>query len=399
MGPLVPELISDQFNFVVALFVGFGFGFALEQAGFSSTRKLVGLFYGYDFTVLRVFFTAGVTAMLGVLVLDHFGLLDLDLVFVNPTFVWSAIVGGLIMGAGFVIGGFCPGTSVCAAAIGKIDGMLFILGSLVGILLFTEAYPALKKLYMANSMGAVRINEFFGISKELFAFALSVVAVAAFYFTGKIQTRTTGVTWPAAGPPVRMHRMLAVIPFVAVAFISITPSRHEAILASIAEHERQKKCVFKEIDADKLAFELTSNYYKWNLIDVRDPEAYAKSHLPLAVNIPLDSIFNREWRQVFNQNHKSNVFYSDDDTTHKKACLKARHIGDSRNFVLSHHAGEFRRLILAPPPPAKDASRQEMNLYRFRKRAGESLRHLQNSLKNVNETPKKKIRKIKGGCA
>ena len=139
MGPLVPEIFSNEFNLVIAFLVGIGFGFILEQAGFSSTRKMVGLFYGYDFTVLKVFFTAGVTALIGVLLLSHFGLLDLDLIYINHTFLWSALVGGIIMGAGFIIGGFCPGTSVCAAAVGKIDAMVFILGCLIGIFIFLEA--------------------------------------------------------------------------------------------------------------------------------------------------------------------------------------------------------------------------------------------------------------------
>ena len=65
MGPFVPDLISDQLNLVVALAIGFLFGFVLEQAGFSSSRRLVGVFYGYDLTVLRVFFTAAVTAAVG----------------------------------------------------------------------------------------------------------------------------------------------------------------------------------------------------------------------------------------------------------------------------------------------------------------------------------------------
>ena len=89
MGPLVPHVISSEFNFVIAFLIGIGFGFLLEQAGFSSTRKLVGLFYGYDFTVLRVFFTAGITAMIGILLLAHFDQLDLSLIYVNPTFLWS----------------------------------------------------------------------------------------------------------------------------------------------------------------------------------------------------------------------------------------------------------------------------------------------------------------------
>ena len=115
MGPLVPDIIGPNLNFVFAIAIGVAFGWILEQAGFSTSRKLVGLFYGYDFTVLRVFFTGGVVAMFGVIALQHFGMLDINLIYINPTFIWSALVGGVIMGLGFVIGGFCPGTSICAA--------------------------------------------------------------------------------------------------------------------------------------------------------------------------------------------------------------------------------------------------------------------------------------------
>ena len=62
MGPFVPDIITNELNLVVGFLIGIAFGFVLEQAGFSSSRKLTGLFYGTDFTVLRVFFSAGVTA-------------------------------------------------------------------------------------------------------------------------------------------------------------------------------------------------------------------------------------------------------------------------------------------------------------------------------------------------
>ena len=160
MGPLIPnEIIDPGWNFLIAFVVGIGFGFALEQAGFSSSRKLAGMFYGYDTVVLKVFFTAGVTGMLGLLYLSLFDLINLNLVWVNPTFLWSAIVGGVIMGAGFIIGGFCPGTSACAAAIGKIDAMVFLGGIFVGIFLFAESFPLIKKLYLAGNLGQIKMSE------------------------------------------------------------------------------------------------------------------------------------------------------------------------------------------------------------------------------------------------
>ena len=142
MGPVVPLFnVSNELNLLIAFVIGLGFGIALEQAGFSSSRKLAGMFYGYDTTVLKVFFTAAITGMLGLIFLNFMGLIDLDIVYINDYYIYSSIIGGVIMGLGFIMGGFCPGTSFTAASIGKIDAMWFILGSVSGIYLLGETYP------------------------------------------------------------------------------------------------------------------------------------------------------------------------------------------------------------------------------------------------------------------
>ncbi len=193
MGPLVPAIVSNGWNLVFALLSGIGFGFLLEHSGLSSSKKLAGLFYGYDFTVLKFFFTAGITAMIGVLLLTQLGLLDSSMVHINPTFLWSALIGGTVMGIGFVIGGFCPGTGICSAAIGRLDGMAFMLGAILGILAFAEVFPIFEKIYLAESWGPVLVNDVLGISKTFFAFLLSAIALLAFYFTGKIEDRVNGI--------------------------------------------------------------------------------------------------------------------------------------------------------------------------------------------------------------
>ena len=54
MGPLIPmEIIPEQWNNVMALLLGLAIGVVMEGSGFSSSRKIVGLFYGYDFTVAK----------------------------------------------------------------------------------------------------------------------------------------------------------------------------------------------------------------------------------------------------------------------------------------------------------------------------------------------------------
>lgn len=181
MGPLAPnEIISENTNLLIAFLIGIGFGWVLESSGFSSSRKLAGIFYGYDAVVLKVFFTAAVTAMLGLLFMSLFGWIDLSLVYVNPTYLPSAIIGGIIMGFGFIMGGFCPGTSFCGAAIGKIDAMVFIVGLFIGVFGFSFTYSWWEKLYMAKYLGEPKVSESLGMSDGLFGLLLIIVALLMF---------------------------------------------------------------------------------------------------------------------------------------------------------------------------------------------------------------------------
>lgn len=181
IAPLVETgIISTTINLLIAFFIGIGFGFVLEQSGFSSSRKLAGVFYGYDMTVMKVFFTAAVTAMLGLLFFSLFGWIDLDLIYVNNTFLYSAMIGGVLMGIGFILGGFCPGTSVCAAAIGKIDAMIFLVGIVIGVFIFGLGFPLWEAIYTAKPMGPVKLSDFIGISDGLFALALTIIALIMF---------------------------------------------------------------------------------------------------------------------------------------------------------------------------------------------------------------------------
>jgi uncharacterized protein len=182
MGPLsVNEIISENTNLFLAFIIGIGFGFVLEQSGFSSSKKLAGVFYGYDTVVLKVFFTAAITAMLGLLFFSLFGWIDLNLVYINPTYLTSAIIGGVIMGIGFIMGGYCPGTSFCGASIGKIDAMVFIGGLFIGVLIWGLGFNIWEKMYMARFLGTPKVSTVLGLSDGIFAFLLIIAALAMFW--------------------------------------------------------------------------------------------------------------------------------------------------------------------------------------------------------------------------
>jgi hypothetical protein len=182
MGPLSSLIIMPEWlDLLIALLIGTGFGFSLEQAGFSSSRKLVGMFYGYDTTVIKVFFTAAIVALIGSQFLSYFRLLNLNQVFVNEFYVYASIVGGVIMGAGFIMGGFCPGTGLSALSIGKIDALFYVMGGFAGAFLFAETYPWIQNLANASFKGPVKIDAAFGIPTGIFILLLIAIAAAMFW--------------------------------------------------------------------------------------------------------------------------------------------------------------------------------------------------------------------------
>src|SRR3990172_6359512 len=153
--PMAPyELSAGTIGYALTFgAIGFGFGAALEMAGFGDTRKLSAQFYLRDMTVLKVMFTGIVVAASLVFLSSAVGLLDLSRVWVNPTYLWPGIVGGLIMGVGFVIGGFCPGTSVVATSTLKVDGMFFLGGVLIGVWAFGETVASFEPFFLSSYMG------------------------------------------------------------------------------------------------------------------------------------------------------------------------------------------------------------------------------------------------------
>lgn len=398
MGPLVPFIISEEFSLIIAFFLGIGFGFILEQAGFSSTKKLVGLFYGYDFTVLRVFFTAGITAMAGVLLLGHYGLLDLDAIYVNPTFLKSAIIGGLIMGAGFIIGGFCPGTSVCAVAIGKLDALAFLFGAILGVWGFIETFPWIENTYNAGNMGMIRISDYLGMSNITFGFLLAFIAVGAFVATWFIENKVNKRK-PEIEPAQRNRYTLAAAALFAVlAVVAFLPGEKDNINRRIAEAKRQQTCVFKEIPADKLADEIVNSHYSLNIIDVRSPQEYEEFHLPMAINVPFEKMMDRQYGPLFRQRLKTNVFYADSDTMVRMACLKAKHIGKSENLIMRETVYEFRSMFYDVEEPPADASKLDQQVYHFRSEAARQMDNLVDALKNTGAPVKREVVKVRGGC-
>jgi len=180
---------GEETGLSFAFVIGIGFGYFLERAGFGSSTKLAAQFYGRDLTVFKVMFTAIITAMLGLFWLAWMGILDLSRISVLPTYFVPQLVGGLIFGIGFVMGGYCPGTCAVASVTGKMDGWVHLVGMMVGILTFGELYPVLDIFYNSSAMGELSLDTLLGIPYGTAVFLLVVLALAGFYLAETIERR------------------------------------------------------------------------------------------------------------------------------------------------------------------------------------------------------------------
>ncbi len=185
---------SDRASLIVAIVIGLAFGFALERAGLGNARKLAAQFYLRDMTVLKVMFSAVVTAMLGVFWLSRFGLLDLSQVYVPETYLAPQLVGGLIFGGGFVIGGLCPGTSCVAAATGRRDGWMVVVGMFAGVFGVGFTFRWLQSFYESTARGSVTLADQLGVPYGFVVFVITALALAMFGAAERLERRAQSQT-------------------------------------------------------------------------------------------------------------------------------------------------------------------------------------------------------------
>jgi uncharacterized membrane protein YedE/YeeE len=186
-----PLIFSPETSLLLALFLGVFFGLFLERGGLGDPHKLTGVFYLTDFTVPKVMFTAILVAASGLYLLSDMGLLEMKRVWIVPTFFWPQIVGGALFGVGFVISGYCPGTSVAGLASGRLDALVTMVGIGAGSLAFAVVYPLIEGFYMSSAMEGITLPVWLDVSHWAVIGALVVLAAGMFYAMERYEARRT----------------------------------------------------------------------------------------------------------------------------------------------------------------------------------------------------------------
>jgi len=279
-------------GYLVSLVIGLGFGAVLEMSGFGDSRKLAAQFYLRDLTVLKVMFTAIIVAMSLIFLFSALNLLDTSRLYVSSTHLLPYIVGGLIMGVGFIIGGFCPGTSVVAMATLKVDGLFFVLGAMFGVFVFGETVVLFSDFFNGGDLGRFTLPQWLGLDAGVVVLIVLAMAFLMFYWAEIAeQFFGQGKARPALDfRPRSRSKWLAGLSLVALAVITIALGQPDVDdrWGWIEEREAGRLARREvQIHPGELLEVMNDAMLYARLVDVRPETEFNLFHLEDAENIPV----------------------------------------------------------------------------------------------------------------
>ncbi len=312
------DLLGHWGSYVVYAVIGVAFGMTLESAGFGNSKLLAAQFYFKDMRVFKVMFTAIIVAMTLIFLSSALGLLDYNLIWVPPTYLWPGIVGGLIMGVGFIIGGFCPGTSLVGMATGKIDAVVFVLGVLFGIYMFGETVGNFATFFDSSNMGRFTLPELFNVSYGVVVIAIVVVALLLFVIAQKVEDMVNGEPQPRL-PAWSKPAAGVLVALAAVALVIGQPSGEDRWQSIAAESQAKLDERAVQISSAEFIKYRDDTKIKIIPLDVREERYYNQFHLRDAVHVPLNEVQEKARELQFESANTVFITISNDEAAATEA--------------------------------------------------------------------------------
>ena len=350
-------LFGDNVGLLLGFLIGVGFGFFLERAGFGSGNKLARQFYFKDMAVLKVMFSAIVTAMVGVFWLSRVGLMDLSQVYLVPTNLAPQAVGGLVLGAGFVIGGYCPGTSVVAAATGRIDAWLYVAGMFAGMIAVGFVMPELSDFMALGGLGQTTLATTWNVPYGVLVAAVALMAVGAFLAAewgevkagGRLREEQSLLWRHGLSRPRLLVGSLLVLGMGAA--VAGTPYRGTNVRLSSQELAQIVTREADHLTAPELAHRLIEGTRVPRIIDLQSEEDYARLHVPGAENLPLTRLADASFAA-----DEPVLLYAADEAQAAQAWVLLKSRGLPAVYTLGGGLAAWRSTVLAPTSDAAQAA-------------------------------------------
>lgn len=176
---------------IVAVLLGFGFGFALDKAGMNRYHKIVNVYRFTDLSVLKFMLSAMVTGMIGIYALNWAGAIELSTSV--STIPLKALSGGLLFGVGMALIGMCPGTAIAGAARGQLDYLIpGIGGMLTGALAYGFLYPTITDVFSGfTNFGPDKLPELWDLAPALTVYVFVQMFLLVLYLAAKTNWHRT----------------------------------------------------------------------------------------------------------------------------------------------------------------------------------------------------------------
>ncbi len=142
---------------LLALVIGGLFGFVLDRIGATNPTIMGRMHALISLGIMKAIILAigvGSILMFGGQML---GLVDVGHMSVKSAYV-GVFVGGLLLGTGWAVSGYCPGTGLAGAAGGRRDALYFIAGGLLGAAAYMVTYPAIKATFLMDKIGGGKVT-------------------------------------------------------------------------------------------------------------------------------------------------------------------------------------------------------------------------------------------------
>lgn len=138
------------FSIILAVIFGSAFGAVLQKIGASNKQSMLDMLRLKNSHLWKILlFAIGVSSITLFLTTTLFP--DAAQFNVKTAYL-GVVIGGTIFGAGFALAGYCPGTALAAAGELKKDAFIFILGGILGVLVYSMIYGSIKNSWLFNEI-------------------------------------------------------------------------------------------------------------------------------------------------------------------------------------------------------------------------------------------------------